>query len=82
MKTFKEIYYSVSVNECKYFKKKWLEQTGLSDRQFKNRLENPTIDDIALLCQTCKIPPAVALAPILEKYKNVPPFNTNLKTSI
>lgn len=65
-----------------YFKQVWLQQTKLSERQFRNRLKNPTIDDILLFCHVCKVDEKEILQPLKSKYKNVPPFSTNLQLTI
>ncbi len=77
-----KVYYSVSPLSSEYFRKVWEEQNNLSRKQFYNRLKNPTIDDVLLFCHVCKVDEKEILQPLKSKYKNVPPFSTNLQLTI
>jgi hypothetical protein len=79
---FQKTYLTVSPAAAKYFKKIWMETTGLSERTFRHRLAHPEMDDILLFCHVCRTDLAETLQPFCDKFKNIPPYKTNLQLSI
>ncbi len=65
-----------------YFKKVWLEQNKLSERQYRNRMKEPTIEDVLLFCHICKVDEKEILQPLKSKFKNILPFSSNLQMTI
>lgn len=79
---FQKTYLTVSRAEAEYFKKVWLEHTGLSERTFRNRLANPELLDVILFSHVCKRDIGVTLKPFLLELRNIPPYNENLQLTI
>ena len=79
---FKKTYLTVSPIEAEYFKKVWLELTGLSERTFRNRLVNPELFDVILFSHVCRKDIGDTLKPFLYELRNIPQFNKNLQLTI
>lgn len=79
---FQKTYLTVSPAAGSYFKKVWLEQTGLSKRTLRYRLIDPELDDVLLFCHVCKLDLGKTLAPFKNKFKNIPAFDENLQLTI
>lgn len=77
-----KVYYSVSPACFNYFKSVWLEKNKKTERQFRNRMKNPTTKDLVLFCHVCKIEETELLRPIRNEFKNIAPFAANLQMTI
>lgn len=79
---FRKTYHTVSRAEAEYFKKVWLEHTGLSERTFRNRLINPELGDVLLFIHVCSLEIGETMKPFSEKLKNIPAYKRNLQLTI
>ena len=79
---FQKTYLTVSPAAGSYFKKVWLEQTGLSERTLRDRLKEPLFDDVLLFCHVCKLEVGKPLKPFMSKFKNIPAYDENLQLTI
>lgn len=79
---FRKTYLTVSPLEAAYYKKVWLEQTGLSERTFRNRLLKPELYDVLLFSHVCKKDLGYTLKPYLHELRNIPPYNENLQLTL
>lgn len=70
--------------ECAaYFKAVWIKENGLTKKQYRNRMKNATLEDVALFCHVCNFDEKEIMKPLKEKLLNVPPYGVkNFQTTI